>query len=243
MFEITTRPLNESEREKLQRKSQVRRSLFLVVMAILTLLGGGFLSALWYGIGQRIGPGWALIGLGAGWIQACLLATLASRAYFAERSARIASFLGDLQHGQVEEIQVMEADVVEIGMTGFDEPALLFAIDEGQLLLLQGLWLFGGNTYGVDLDWSLQGGAAEVFNGLPAPNSFPSSVFVVTRYPLSGDVISIRVEGEYRTPRIENVKYAEKHCTALRDCEILSGTLETLEQSLTAAYDGARKAE
>lgn len=240
MVEITTRPMNQAERDLLQRESRSLGMGFAIVLSFLALLGGGFLSALLRGIGQHFGPTHSLFAYWIGWAIAVILGAFAARAYFAGERHRTEEARLDLENSQVEEILVIDADVVEISIDALEEPALVFRLDERRLLLLQGNWLFNGETYGADSDRSLDDMDPEFFNGLRTPHSFPSSSFVVTRFPLSRQIAAIRVDGEYVAPRTLRVKYAEKHCSVLSDCEIFPGTLHSLEQSLADAHDAVR---
>lgn len=242
MVEITTRSMNQSERDILQQKGRALGMGFAIVLTLLALLGGGFLSMLLRGIGQNLGPVSGQFGYWIGWGIAVILGAFAARAYFTNERKRIEAATLDLQTNQVEEIVIAGADVVEIGVDALEEPAIVFRLDGDQLLLMQGGWLFDPAIYGDDPERDLVDMDPEFFNGLRTPRSFPSSRFVVIRFPLSKQIAAIRVEGEYVAPRIMNVRFAEKYCELLGDCELLAGNFRSLEQSLQTAFESTRDA-
>jgi hypothetical protein len=132
----------------------------------------------------------------------------------------------------VEVITVSEPRVIEIGAISDNEPILAFDIGDRSILYLQGQWLRDEATYGSP---ARPGDPLEeFFNGLPAPYSFPSRAFVVTRLPNSGRVLGIRVNGQYVAP--------EKSVEALRpeyelgDSEIFDGSVDDLAEILAKKH-------
>ena len=112
------------------------------------------------------------------------------------------------------------------------DPAVLFDIGGGQLLLLMGQWLCDPATFGVE------GGPDDddppMWNGLPPPNSFPSRQFMLTRWPESGLVLSIRVDGEYLPVRKEPCSVELTTLPPLYS-QIIPGTLQDIDGALRAA--------
>ena len=95
-------------------------------------------------------------------------------------------------------IQVRDPRVVEIDLINDNEPILAFDIGDNKILFLQGQWLRDPQTYGAQS--RDEDPYEEFINGLPAPFSFPNTKFSISRFPHSGDVIAIQVEGEYLQP-------------------------------------------
>lgn len=240
MVEITTRPMTSAERELLEPQTRVRWLSLVLFVLLPTMVGGGVMATLLIRIVGQLGFGTSLHGIWIGSLVAIVLGALAAHAYYGSERERTELASADLQTNQMEEILVMDADVVEIGMAAIDEPALVFHVDDGQLLLLQGTWLLTGETYGADADVAADDMVPEIFNGHPAPYSFPSSCFVVTRNPVSKRITRIRVEGDYRKPELRKVKYADKHLSGLSDCELLAGDLDDLQQALADAFQTAK---
>jgi hypothetical protein len=132
----------------------------------------------------------------------------------------------------VEELQVLRARVVEIALINDNEPILVFDIGEGRLLLLRGQWLRDETTYGAE---PLVGDPYEEYiNGLPAPNSFPSTDFTVVRLPHSGRVLQIRVSGAYLKP--PDAIAALKPEYEFNDSEVFAGQLDEVADVLAAEH-------
>lgn len=107
----------------------------------------------------------------------------------------------DLAAQTVQEIHVTDARVLEIGLINDNAPILAFDIGGNKILYLQGQWLRNGETYGAQ---PLEGDPYDEFiNGFPEPHSFPSTEFTITRFPISGEVVGIRVAGKYLAPAAE----------------------------------------
>src|SRR5207302_1862391 len=96
---------------------------------------------------------------------------------------------------------------------------------------LQGQWLRDPGTYGTE---GPEGDPFDEFiNGLPAPHSFPSSEFAVSRFPHSGEVLGIRVAGKYAAPQA--VVEALKPEYEFGDSEVLDGSFEEIAGVLARA--------
>ena len=198
MYHLTTRPQTPEERRRIARRARLDVASYGCVtvyvgvapVIMLCLLGGwlgGFISeeAVTYGrwIGSAAGVG----------VFGCMLV---SYSRFDRRKRRLAA--EDVDAGGVEEIEVVEPRVVEIFLLNDNEPILAFEIGEGRLLYVQGPWLRDPVTYGTELPDDDE--YAQFVNGLPEPYAFPATRFTVTRFPESGMVLGIRVEGGYLRP-------------------------------------------
>jgi len=137
----------------------------------------------------------------------------------------------------VEEIHVTVPRVVEIGFINGNAPILAIDIGGGTILFLQGQWLLECGTYGAEIPRNDEGD--EVFNGLPPPYAFPCSDFTVTRFPYSGEVLRIRVAGNYLAPTagVEALKPEYR----FQPCEVFSGSLDDINGVLAREH-AARKA-
>lgn len=140
-----------------------------------------------------------------------------------ERRARKRAMRDD-QAKLVQEILVVEPRVIEIGLINDNEPILAFDIGDNKVLFLQGQWLRDPGTYGTD---GPEGDPFDEFiNGLPAPHSFPSSEFIISRFPHSGEVLGIRVAGKYAAPQA--VVEALKLEYEFGDSEVFDGSLDDI---------------
>jgi hypothetical protein len=139
----------------------------------------------------------------------------------------------DAREKAVEEIRVVDPRVIEIGLISDNEPILAFDIGDNRILLLQGQWLREADTYGTE---GPEGDPFEEFiNGLPAPHSFPSSEFTISRFPHSGEVLGIRVCGKYAAPEAE--VEALKLEYEFGDSEILDGSLDDVAGVLAREHE------
>ena len=133
----------------------------------------------------------------------------------------------------VQDVHVTEPRVIEIGLINDNEPILAFEIGENRILYLQGQWLRDDATYGAE---PLEGDPYEEFlNGLPAPYSFPSIEFTVTRFPNSGDVVGIRVAGGYLAPEIEVEALKSEY--EFGDAELLDGSIDDIAGVLAREHE------
>ena len=75
----------------------------------------------------------------------------------------------------------------------------------------------------------------EFFNGLPTPNSFPSTEFTVSRFPNSGEVVGIRVAGEYVAPECEVEALKSEY--EFGNSELLDGLLDDIAGVLVREHE------
>jgi len=130
----------------------------------------------------------------------------------------------------------VDAFCVELMPVGARDPAILFVGDNDRMLVLQGQWLRLAETYGApepDIDQT-----EETFNFLDPPHAFPTSDFVVTRLPQSGDVLDIRLAGSYVAPEKPVDLLDDSH--EFGDSLVLDGTLETFESAAAEVWSEMR---
>lgn len=201
--------------------------LGIVPVFLLGKLGG------W--IGAWISPEAVPVGRMGGWVVGIgiFVAALASFIPY-ERRQRMRG-RRDAADPVVQEISVSGPRVFELRLIGDNEPILAFDVGGQKILFLQGQWLREPETYGAPL--SDADPEEQFLNGLPAPHSFPSREFTVTRLPHSGRVLGIRVQGEYLP--------AEREVDALRrefefaDSELFDGTLDDIAGVLARVHERA----
>jgi hypothetical protein len=174
---------------------------------------GGFVSADSATYGQW--TGWAL---SAVVFVAVVVAYIPCERRRRQRAAR------DEQSRIVEEIHVVAPLVIEIELINDNEPVLAFDIGDNKILFLQGQSLRDPGTYGTDSHEDEP--FDEFLNGLPAPHSFPSSEFTISRFPHSGEVLGIRVGGQYVAPQA--VVEALKPEYEFGDSELFDGALDDM---------------
>jgi hypothetical protein len=233
MHTITSRRPTAEERAVIEHQVKPDAASYgcLTVMfgigpvVLLALAGGwvaGFVAPAHVATGRWIG---AAAGI------AVFLAVLVTFIPFERRQRRRAA--GDVNDMAVQDIEVRDPRVLEIGLINDTAPILAFDIGDGKLLFLQGQWLVDDvSLYDAP---PLKGDAYEdYFNGLPPPHSFPSRAFTLTRLPHSGRVLKIRVAGEYCRP--------EREVEALRpeyefgDSELLDGALDEIAHVLAREH-------
>jgi hypothetical protein len=227
MHEITSRPPTARERRIIEASTRPDIASY---GCIVMFFGIGF-SLLLGWLGGRIGSfhseDAATFGRWIGWTLAAAIFVyvLVSFASLERRLRRRAS--KDARALAVQEVSVSDPRLVEIYPINDNEPILAFDIGQGKLLFLQGQWLRDPVTYGAEEAEELEDDACDDFlNGLPAPHSFPSSKFTVTRLPNSGRVLGISVEGEYLSPEV--AVEALKREYEFGDSEILLGELDDI---------------
>jgi len=198
MHHLTTRPQTPEEQRRIARRARLDVASY-GCMTIFTGVGSVIMLGLLGGwLGGLISEGAASYGrwigsaAGAGFF-GCMLV---SYSRFDRRKRRLAA--EDVEAGVVEEIRVVEPRVIEIFLRNDNEPILAFEIGDGRLLYLQGPWLRDPLTYGTELPDDDE--YAPFVNGLPEPYAFPATHFTLTRFPKSGIVLGICVEGGYLKP-------------------------------------------
>lgn len=139
----------------------------------------------------------------------------------------------------IQDIHVTSSRVIEIDPGNDLEPVLAFEIDGNTILLLKGQWLREDSIYGSKLleedEYS-----DEYYNGLPAPYSFPSNEFTISRFPNSKVVTTIHVQGRYLAPESIQDVFSTGFESALGDSELLTGTLDDITGVLSQAMKHKR---
>jgi hypothetical protein len=229
---ITTRPATPRECEIIVNQARfdfVSYGCLTLFFGVVPAVGLGWLGA-W--IGSFISPDARAFGRYIGWALSVvlLLYALVSFTPFSRRQRKTAS--KDAEALIVEQIAVSTNTVFEIGLINDNEPILVFDIGSGGLLFLQGQWLREPATYGTEP--LSEDPPEEIVNNLPSPYSFPSTEFVIERFPHSGLVLSIQVSGEYLAPQktVEALKYKYE----FHDSEIFTGEIENVAQVLAQAH-------
>ena len=230
---ITSRPPVPEERAVIER--QVKPDLasygclavmFGIAPVILLAMAGDWIA-------RFVAPAHPAMGRWVGGAAgvAVFLAALITFISFERRQRRRAA--GDLTDMTVQEIDVRDPRVLQIGLINDNAPILAFDIGSGKLLFLQGQWLVNDNSlYGAP---PLQGDPYdEYLNGLPPPHSFPSRSFTLTRLPHSGRVLKIRVSGEYLPPEREVEALRREYEFA--DSELFDGELDEIAQVLACEH-------
>lgn len=168
-----------------------------------------------------------------GWVLSTVLFVSAMVSFMPyERRVRRRATRDD-QQKVVQEIHVVEPRVLEIGLINDNEPILAFDIGDNKILFLQGQWLRDFGTYGTD---GPKGDPCDEFiNGLPEPNSFPTSEFTISRLPISGVVLGIRIAGKYVAPQA--VVEALKPEYEFRDSELFDGSLDDMATVLAREHE------
>jgi len=171
-----------------------------------------------------ISPEAATIGQWIGWALAAIVFVAAIVSFVPYERRRRQRAVQDRQAQMIQDIHVVEPRVIEIGLVSDNEPILAFQIGDNKILFLQGQWLRDSETYGVDA--SDREPCEQFFNGLPAPHSFPSTEFTISRLPNSGEVLGIRVAGPYLAPG--KAVEAMKPEYDFADSELLDGSLDDI---------------
>jgi hypothetical protein len=184
-------------------------------------------------LGQFISPRASTIGQWLGWIAgaAPLVCLLAVFIPYDRKQRRLAS--RDHEAQTVTDIHVIHPRVMEISPIGNTAPILAVDIGDDTILYLQGQWLLDYEVYGANGSGGEQ--HEHMLNGLPAPYSFPSTEFTISRYPHSGEVIGIHVAGEYVAPEAEREAMEREY--QFRSSELFSGSLEDIAEILAREHE------
>lgn len=133
---------------------------------------------------------------------------------------------------EVEILQVeCERAVALEGEHSSVDPALLVEIGGGKLLFLCGQWAWDPATYGAGDDAS-SSEDTQAWNRLFPPHEFPARRFTLTRLPLTGQVLGIRIEGPTLLP--ERSLQVELAARRPRRSDVVTGSLGDVEGALAA---------
>jgi len=229
---ITSRQLTADEQRLISARAKPEYATYgclVVFFALVPAIGLGLFGA-W--VGSFLSAPAAMIGLGVGCCIAALVFLSALVPFIKYDRRRRKRALRDNLDQVMQVVHVTNPRVIEIGLINDDEPVLAFDIGEDTVLFLRGQWLRDCETYGVRL---LETDAGDDFiNGLPAPHSFPSTEFTLSRFPNSGEVVSIRVQGSYLAP--QSVVDALKPEYEFGDSELLTGSLKEIAAILAREH-------
>jgi hypothetical protein len=168
-------------------------------------------------------------------------AGILSGTVFAMSAFSILSHHGDIKRREgrlsetesIEMLEVKASEVSEIQAPGSSGPALCFESPEGQILLLYGQWLLEHSLYRASRPISDH--ENERFNNLDDPFGFPSTEFILHRWRGEVRPFWIEVRGSYVAPTNSSGVELPKRAK-IRDVEIFSGTLASLERDLDSAF-------
>lgn len=233
MHTITTRSQTADEQQLIAarvRPDFASYGCIVILFAVIATLGLGKIGGWLFGI---VSADAATYGQWAGWSAGAILFVSALVAFipYERRQRHLASI--DHETQLVQDIQVTASRVIQIGLIDDNEPILAFDVGEHKILYLQGQWLWDHATYGAE---PLEGDAYEEYiNGLPAPHSFPSTKFTVTRFPNSGEVVSIRVSGGYCVPETEVEALQPEY--EFGQSELLDGSVDDIAGVLAREHE------
>lgn len=142
----------------------------------------------------------------------------------------------------VQDIHVVDPRVIEVAAIGNRSPNLAIDIGAGKILYLQGQWLYKEELYGAVSPAEDEGDDGDDrFNGLRPPFSFPATEFVISRLPVSGEVLRIQVLGDYIQPGPP--RDVLKPGYDFRPSELFSGSLDDIAGVLERACRASRSSE
>jgi hypothetical protein len=237
MHTIATRPPSPTEQRLIAGLTKPNVASWGCLAIIFGIVPALLLGALGGWLGGFISDEASTYGQWIGWILSAILLVSVVFSFFPFERRMRRRAARDQQDRIVQEIHVVEPRVIEIGLINDNEPILAFDVGSNKILFLQGQWLRDAGTYGTDGPEDDSGD--EFINGLPAPHSFPSTEFTVSRFPHSGEVLGIRVHGKYAPP--QSVVEALRFEYEFGDSELFDGSLEEIA-SLLAREHEQRKA-
>lgn len=166
------------------------------------LLGGGLGFGFFLGwLAARFDPEALFIGRVVGWGLGVALWVVVTWHFRAFEKVIRARFEEDVRRGEVEELTVETDEAIDLETEHSSvTPAIAIAIGEGELLLLAGPPLAEPELYGAKNEAVDDKTLEAWWNAVPPPRAFPSRTFVVTRLPTSGEILGIRVTGDYLAP-------------------------------------------
>ena len=233
MHTITSRPPTPEEQQLIEAHSKFDGCSLGCGIFLFTLVPSVLLSALIIWPGGYFIDDAPKVAMVIGSLLAAFLFLVFLPSFISHQRYQRRLALEDHEAQLIQDIHVTDHRVVEIGLINDNEPILAFEIDENVALFLQGQWLRDEATYGAEPLSEEQyedDALVEHVNHLPAPHSFPSSEFTVSRFPNSGIVTRIRVQGEYVAP--ERVVEALEPEFCFKDSELLEGSLDDIAEVL-----------
>jgi hypothetical protein len=182
------------------------------------------LGKLGHWLGAFISPAGAQYGQWIGWAiaAAIYIPMLIAFVRYERKQRKLAQ--ADQESQLVQEICVTNPRIVEVAIVGNTGPNLAIDIGDETILYLQGQWLYDCNIYGAESPENDEGD--ERFNGLPAPHSFPCTEFTISRLPSSGEVLRIKVGGDYIQPEAPVDALKPEH--EFQPSELFCGSVEEI---------------
>lgn len=142
----------------------------------------------------------------------------------------------DLAATIVQELELSAAEPVRIpGDHSSVEPAYGFECEGEHTVVVQGQYLLDAPTYGAPIESTNEEEVVDEeqsANCLPAPFTWPSDRFTIHRFPNSGEVIRIDVQGA--SVRAPNAAHAELNAINDHDSVLLSCRLSGLQAAVDA---------
>jgi hypothetical protein len=189
----TTRPATEAELALAREQGKFRGALGCLAVPLAFVLFGSVAVA------GRAGWAFAAALIGAVLIVFAIFAR-SMTSYLRPIRERIRE---DLANGTVEILAITSAAPLHVpAMHSSVDPAFAIELDDGRTLVLLGQWLSDPKAFGGTWrDLPEDDDAGDAFaNGLPPPYAFPTSAFTVERFPVSGTVVRIGLNGPYVAP-------------------------------------------
>jgi hypothetical protein len=236
MHTITTRSPSPTEQQLIAQRTGPDWASYGCIILFFAIVPAYLLGKLGGWLGGFVSEDASAYGRWIGWLLAGVLFVSAIISFMPYERRRRQRASRDREEQIVQEIHVVEPRVIEIELISDNEPILAFDIGENKILFLQGQWLRDYETYGTNRP---EGDPLEEFiNGLPAPYSFPSSEFTLTRLPHSGEVLGLRVAGRYVAPQavVEALKFEYDFA----DSELLDGSLDDIPGVLAREHERRR---
>ncbi|QDU58226.1 hypothetical protein Pan181_44590 [Aeoliella mucimassa] len=138
----------------------------------------------------------------------------------------------DIEDQIVQVIHVIDPEVIEISYFQNIAPILALGIGEETIRYLQGQWLYNTDLYRGESSENDEGD--EYLNELPPPHAFPSQEFTLTRLPHCGEVLSIKVAGDYLPPAHEVADLKKEY--EFQPSEIFRGQVADIAEILAREH-------
>lgn len=233
MHTIITRTPTPEENQRIAVHTRHSIASYVYIAIFLGIVPAWALGKLGAWGGSLISPEASSYGLWSGWTVAAILFVSALVKFIPYERRQHRRVTRDCDSQVIQEIHVKDPQVIEICSINDNAPILAFEIGDSKILYLQGQWLFDNRTYSAE---PLEGDPLdEYINGLPAPNSFPSNEFTVSRFQNSGEVVGIKVTGEYlpQNSKVDALKQGFEFC----DSELFDGSIDDIAGVLVSEHE------
>lgn|ERR1700722_641043 len=224
MHTILTRTTSPEEQRLIAARSKVDCASYGCITIFFGVVPIYLLGKLCGWVGGYISAEAATYGQWFGWSVAAIFFVIVMLMFARFERRRRQHAFKDNKAQIVQEIHVTDPRVIEIALISDNEPILALDVGNNAILFLQGQWLRDPTTYATEQ--AEDDPSEEFINGLPAPFSFPSSEFTLSRFPNSGEIIGIRVAGVYVAPTaaVEALKPEYE----FGDSELFEGSLDDI---------------